>query len=111
MPKGEAKTIELTGVPVARSFRSRIAGLIGRSAREELFLLLPRCSSVHTWFMRAAIDIVFLDANRAIVAIAANAAPWRTFIGPGDADAVLELPAGHAAELGMSTGDLLRLHE
>ena len=41
-------------VPVATGFRARLLGLA---------LLLPRCRSVHSFGMRFAIDVVFLDAS------------------------------------------------
>ena len=89
-------------VPVALSFFSRIRGLIGR---RELFLFIPGCTAVHTWFMRGAIDLVFLDEREGVVAIRANAAPWHFFFGPRGTRSVLELPPGHAASLGVTEGD------
>lgn len=51
-------------VPVASSFRSRLLGL-AHTDREEAGpgLLIPRCSSVHTFGMRFPLDLVFLDRD------------------------------------------------
>lgn len=89
-------------VPVARSRCSRVKGLIGR---QELFLFIPNCAAVHTWFMRGAFDLAFLDEREVVVAVRANAAPWRLFFGPRGTRSVLELPPGHAARIGLTEGD------
>jgi uncharacterized membrane protein (UPF0127 family) len=102
---------DLRAVPVASSVIEQIAGLIGRRERADLFLFIPRCRSVHTWFMRSAIDIVFLDADSTVVGVVEDARPWRTFRGPLPARAVLELPPGYARELGVSVGDHVNLDE
>ena len=51
-------------VPVATGFRARLLGLACLD-REEAGpgLLIPRCASVHTFGMRFALDLVFLDAT------------------------------------------------
>jgi uncharacterized protein len=82
-------------------------GLLGRKslAPGEGILLHP-ASSVHTAFMRFAIDVVFLDRDDRIVKIAPELAPWRTSAARKAAAAV-ELPAGTASRLGLRAGDRL----
>ena len=47
---------------VAASFRARLFGLAGlREMPPGAVLLIPRCSSVHTFGMRFPIDVLFLD--------------------------------------------------
>jgi uncharacterized membrane protein (UPF0127 family) len=86
-------------------------GLLGRS---ELpvgeGLLLKPCGSVHMFFMRFAIDAVFLDRELSVVGVAADLKPWR-MAGRRGAKAVLELPAGEAARRRIASGDRLRLEE
>ena len=92
---------------VANSFVSRFRGLMGvAQLAPGTGLLLPRTSSVHTHFMRFPIDVVFLDSERRIVAIAAALRPWRMARGKG-ATSVLELAAGECARLGLAEGALL----
>jgi hypothetical protein len=58
---------------VAESFTARLRGLLGRRAlpaREGM--LIRRESSVHTFFMRFAIDVVFLDADERVLRIDAT---------------------------------------
>ena len=61
--------------------------------------------------MRSAIDVVFLDAGQRVVAIVEDGRPWRVFRGPRSARAVLELPPGHARELGLAVGDTANLSD
>jgi uncharacterized membrane protein (UPF0127 family) len=55
-------------------------------------LLLPRCRSVHTFGMRFAIDLLFLDANGAVLAIHRSVGRSR-IVSERRASAVVELPA------------------
>jgi uncharacterized protein len=94
-------------IRVARSRRSRLVGLaLRRRPPPDLALLLPRCRSVHTFGMRFALDLVWLDRAGRVVAIERGVAPWRLRV-RRDAAAVLEAPAGEgeraAAALGFGT--------
>jgi hypothetical protein len=73
---------------------ARVRGLLGRSslATGEGILLRP-ASSVHTAFMRFAIDVVFLDRDLRVLKIASHLRPWRT-AARRKAHAVLELRGG-----------------
>jgi len=81
-------------VPVAVTLLSRLLGLaLLRPGRAGAGLLLPRCRSVHTFGMRFAIDVLFLDRDRRPVSIR-RAVPRNRVVRDRAADAVLELPAG-----------------
>lgn len=57
---------------------SRTKGLLGRKSLplgEGLWI--KRCNSIHTLFMRFAIDAVFVDDNLKVVSIYRNLKPWR----------------------------------
>jgi uncharacterized protein len=56
-------------------------------------LLIPRCRSVHTFGMRFALDLAFLDRTGAVISRRAAVAPGRV-VAHRRAAAVLELPAG-----------------
>jgi uncharacterized membrane protein (UPF0127 family) len=94
---------------VAESFLTRLRGLLGRSVlpRGEGLLIVP-CGSVHTWFMRFPIDVVFLDRDLRVVGVAADVRPWRLRWRKGG-KRVLELAAGQAAARGIGVGDRLAL--
>src|SRR3954465_8962154 len=84
---------------VAPGFRSRLLGLAFRRRAAEP-LLIPRCRSVHTFGMRFAIDVVFLDAGGRVVRVASHVPPGRGGSCRGPA-AVVETAAGEA---GIITG-------
>ena len=64
-------------VITARGLR-RLTGLIGRRGLPEgVALEMPRCRSVHTFGMRFALDLVWLDAERRVVRVDRGVAPWR----------------------------------
>jgi uncharacterized membrane protein (UPF0127 family) len=92
---------------VASSFTSRLRGLmLTASLKPGTGLLFPRTSSVHTHFMRYPIDVVFLDAERRVVAIRHALRPWRFASARGAASA-LELPGGECALIGLAVGETL----
>jgi hypothetical protein len=55
-------------------------------------LLLPRCRSVHTFGMRFELDLLFLDANGAVLAVHRSVGR-RRIVSDRRASAVVELPA------------------
>jgi uncharacterized protein len=94
---------------VARNPLTRMRGLLGRRGLAEgEGLLLEPAGSIHTFFMRFPIDVVFLDREQRVVRVVPNLRPWRT-AGVRKARAVLELAAGEAARVGMTPGSTLRL--
>jgi uncharacterized membrane protein (UPF0127 family) len=89
---------------LAESTFARLRGLLGRSSLPsgEGMLLRP-AASIHTAFMRFAIDAVFLDRSNQVLKVASAMRPWRA-TGCVGARAVLELPAGEAARRGLRPG-------
>jgi uncharacterized membrane protein (UPF0127 family) len=85
-------------VPVATTLRSRLLGL-AHLDREEAGrgLLIPRCSSVHTFGMRFALDIYFLDAAGQPLAMR-RGIPARRAVSRAGARAVLEVPVAQGGE-------------
>jgi hypothetical protein len=90
---------------VATSLLARTRGLLGRSALPPgSGLLLDPCPSVHTWFMRFPIDVIFLDGKNRVVGLKHNLKPFR-MAGSWHGVRTLELPAGTIAATGTSAGD------
>jgi hypothetical protein len=80
-------------VPVAVTLSSRLLGLaLLRPERAGAGLLIPRCRSVHTFGMRFALRVVFLDGELAPLSVRETVPPRRIVREPGAA-AVLELRA------------------
>lgn len=66
------------GVFVVGTFLSRLLGLAFLDGLDrEYALLIPRCSSVHTFGMRFALDITFLDRHGRELRTARNVPPCK----------------------------------
>lgn len=97
-----------TDVAVARTFLKRLRGLIGRQCLPAgAGLLFLRCRSVHTFFMRFPIDVVFLDRKRTVLDVHARVGPGRIVRASEAPHWTLELPAGRCEEVGLGVGDRL----
>lgn len=82
----------------------RMRGLLGRPPlHNREGLLIQPCNSVHTLFMRYAVDVIYLDRNYSVIKVVSALSPYRMSIAVGAA-AVLELRAGQAASWGIRTG-------
>jgi uncharacterized protein len=92
-------------VPVATSARARLLGL-ARLDYDEAGpgLLIPRCSSVHTFGMRFPLDLVFLDREGKPRSFR-RAVPPRRFAWDLRASAVLELPPRFAGSVDGAGGE------
>ena len=89
------ETVDILGfeVPVAAGFAARLLGLALLSrGRAGDGLLIQGCRSVHTLGMRFPLDLLFLDAGGAVVAVYREVGPAR-IVRCGAAGAVLELPS------------------
>jgi uncharacterized protein len=103
----DARVVACESCTVADTALSRLKGLLGRkSLASGEGLLLQPASSVHTFFMRFPIDVVFLDGELRVLALVANLKPWRAAARRG-ARAVLELPAGECASRHIRPGERL----
>ncbi len=103
-------TLVAARVEEATRFFARLRGLLGRDGLAEGagFLIAP-CSSIHTFFMRFPIDVLFLgEGGRALRAISALR-PFRTTRIYPAAACVVELPAGALARSNTAEGDQLHL--
>jgi uncharacterized protein len=93
--------VEVLGreVPLATGLRPRLLGL-ARLERDLAGpgLLIPRCSSVHTFGMRFALDIFFLDERGAILSVRRWTPPRRVVFCAG-ARSVLETPSVKGGEI------------
>ena len=69
---------------VPTTFLKRTLGLMGQKALEEgAALMITRCGSIHTHFMRFAMDAIFVDKDLKVQSIYKNIKPWRfVFAGP-----------------------------
>jgi uncharacterized membrane protein (UPF0127 family) len=103
--RNPGRAIELTpGAIVADSAFARMRGLLGRDDPGDGAWIEP-CSQVHTMFMRAPIDVIFVDRDDRVLHVTPALRPWRLSRWVRGARAVLELAAGHAGST--AAGDQL----
>ncbi|WP_424244476.1 hypothetical protein Dip510_001725 [Elusimicrobium posterum] len=95
-------------VDAAKTLKSRLKGLLGRSSIPAGYgLHIVPCNSIHMFFMRFAIDAVFISKEGKVMRIYENFKPWRmTMVIPG-AYSVLELPAGTVKNM-VKQGDIIK---
>jgi outer membrane protein OmpA-like peptidoglycan-associated protein/uncharacterized membrane protein (UPF0127 family) len=92
---------------LARTYWQRLRGLLFRPALAvDQGLWIEPCHSVHTFGMRYAIDVVYLDAQGCVIKVAKDVKPWRMSWARGAAS-VIELLAGGADRLGLTVGQPL----
>ena len=83
---------------MATRFHTRLRGLIARPGlNKRSAILLKPCGSIHTCFMRFAIDVLFQSADPTVLGISRTVQPWRCRLAPAGTKMVLELNSGGAA--------------
>jgi len=93
----------------AETFAARFKGLLGRDGLEEGGgLHIEPCNSIHMFFMKFAIDVVFLDDDLRVVRAISAIKPWRVTRVYAKASSVLELPVGAIGRSQVAPGDVLR---
>ena len=102
-------TVLATRLEAAHTGAKRRKGLLGRDglAAGEGLWIAP-CESVHTFFMRFPIDLVYLDREHRIKKARSAVGPWR-LSACLSADSILELPAGTIRETQTERGDTLEI--
>ena len=73
-------------------------------------LWIVPCESVHSFFMKFTIDLVYLDRDRKVRKVRHRMVPWR-LSACLTAHSILELPAGAVAASGTEKGDQLEMAE
>jgi uncharacterized protein len=101
-----------TSVEVATSFMSRGKGLMFRkSFPDGSALVIDPCTSIHMFWMRFPLDVLYLNREDEVVRVQHGIKPWR--VGPirtRGAAYVIELPAGTIAKSGTEVGDKIVVH-
>jgi outer membrane protein OmpA-like peptidoglycan-associated protein/uncharacterized membrane protein (UPF0127 family) len=101
----------LFGIKVAETFLSRFRGLmLTRPLHPDQGFLITGCPSVHTAFMRYAIDVIYLDRTGRVLKCVSGLKPWRgSFSHTGiDGGGKRNVRAAHTLEL--AAGSIERLN-
>lgn len=98
-------------VEVADTSEKRRVGLLRheRLAPGEGLWIKP-CESVHTFFMKFAIDLVYIDKKLKVRKVRSAVPPWR-LSACLTAHSILELPAGTIERTGTQAGDELSIEK
>ena len=95
---------------VADTFLSRLTGLINRaSLLQEETLIITRCQSIHMFFMRFSIDVVFVNKKNCVVGLVERIKPFKLSPIFFNASYAIELPEGKIAEKKITIGDIVEL--
>src|SRR5689334_13383506 len=96
---------------MADTSEKRRTGLLKRERLEagEGLWITP-CESVHTFFMKFPIDLVYLDKDKKVRKVRKAVPAWR-LSACLTAHSILELPAGTIEETGTRTGDVLEIEK
>lgn len=94
-------------IDIADTSAKRRTGLLKHTglAEGEGLWIVP-CESVHTFFMKFSIDLVYVDKARKVRKVRHAVKPWR-MSACFRAHSILELPAGAAERTGTRAGDEL----
>jgi uncharacterized membrane protein (UPF0127 family) len=95
---------------LAVTLDQRMRGLLGRNSLgpNEALILKP-CSSIHTFFMRFPIDVLFLDRDMQVIKVIHDLAPNRLSPLVLSSIMAIELPAGKVHQTNTQTGDKIEL--
>jgi len=89
--------------------KTRRRGLLGRHGLEAgAALIIAPCNSIHTFFMKFAIDAVFVGRSGRVTKICSALPAWRIGV-CWNSFAVIELAAGAAARADTRVGDDLQI--
>jgi len=95
-----------TNVRVADTLFTRMKGLLGKKELPKgQALWIKPCFSVHTFFMKFPIDVVFLNKTNQVIAAVSNLSPNRMTRLYPQSFSVLELPTGTIAASNTVIGD------
>jgi uncharacterized membrane protein (UPF0127 family) len=97
-------------VAVADTLLKRMKGLLGKSTMltGEALLIKP-CISIHTFFMKFPIDVIFLTKRNHVITVIRNLKPNRLTRLYPKAVSVLELPAGVLQVTDTGVGDEIEI--
>jgi hypothetical protein len=99
-----------TDLALADTHWSRLRGLMATAATkfpQGSGLWIVPCRGVHTFGMRFAIDVVYLDAEQRVVYVQQQLKPWRMAPVRLSAASVVELPTGTIGKTQTGLGDVI----
>jgi len=103
-------TLLAEDVSCAKTPFKRLKGLLTRKDfHQGQALIIQPCNSIHTFFMRFPIDVLFVDRNNQVIQGISSLKPFRLTKIYFKAKFTIELPAGTIKESLTNIGDQLTL--
>ena len=97
-------------VKVANNFITRSVGLLFKtSISENECLIIKPCCSIHTFFMKFAIDVVFIDSKNRVIGLYENVQSNRILPIHLSSSYVIELSAGQISRKNIEKGDVIQV--
>ena len=101
-------SILATQVTIAKTPQERMKGLLGRGDFPSgEALVITGCQSIHMFFMKFPIDVIFCDSHNKIVGLCENIKPFALSPIFFKASYAIELPAGAISLSNTQVGDFL----
>lgn len=93
---------------VANTFLTRLIGLMGKSiVQENQAVVFPKCNSIHTFFMRIPIDVIFVSKTGKVVRVVPELKPWKLLMPIKGAAHSIEVASQGALRKNIKIGDQL----
>lgn len=110
LKRAEKQGVLISDLKIATRFIDRGWGLLGHSELpENQALWIHQCQSIHTFFMKFAIDCVFLTSDLKIKALYRDVQPWKMIWPVWGASSVIEMKSGSIDRLGLALGEVLHV--
>lgn len=102
------KTTICQNATIADTIVSRLVGLLDRKELvEDEGLVITHCRSIHMFFMRFAIDVIFIDKNSRVVGLVKGIKPFRISPYFFKASSAIEVLPGAIERSQTEVGDII----
>jgi uncharacterized membrane protein (UPF0127 family) len=92
----------------AAGFTDRLFGLIFKNIKKGQGFAIKGCNSIHTFWMRYRIDVVFINKNNEIIKLFESLKQFRITPAVKDAYCVIEFPEFTIKDFFLKAGDKLK---
>jgi uncharacterized protein len=92
------------------TFWRRLKGLMFRKSLPAGYAMhIMPCSSIHTFFMKFPLDVLYIDKNNQVVKVSLNIPPGKMEKVVRKAKSVIEMPAGSIDTESVEVGDQIQI--
>ncbi|MTI70610.1 MAG: DUF192 domain-containing protein [Firmicutes bacterium] len=104
------KKVLVNNCYIADNFFSRLKGLLGKNnLNEDEALIIKPCKSVHMFFMKFSIDVLFVNENDKVIKIIENLRPWQVTKVVKNSKYVVELSKGKVKKTKTDIGNIISI--